>query len=145
MSDVSPVYGVSALLIAIFLFVLAICWIVLPFAIIGTKPLLQRLIREAEETNKLLRSLGTDYRMSHPGTFPTQRETATIPLANPAVVGQLADPTLATRLAGMGHNLERDPNGRWMVRYKSGEAMTFPSEAALARLVVDLEAARASQ
>jgi hypothetical protein len=66
--------GVSLLLITIFLFVLAICWIVLPFAIIGTKPLLQRLIRETEETNKLLRALGTDYRTSHPGTFPAHEQ-----------------------------------------------------------------------
>ena len=49
--------------------VLTICWIVLPFAVIGTKPLLLRLIRETEETIKLLRSLGTDYRATHADSF----------------------------------------------------------------------------
>ena len=34
--------------------ILAICWIVLPFAIIGTKPLLRQLIAEQQRTNALL-------------------------------------------------------------------------------------------
>lgn len=34
--------------------VLAICWIVLPFALIGTKPLLRELIVEVKKTNALL-------------------------------------------------------------------------------------------
>jgi hypothetical protein len=34
--------------------VLIIAWIVLPFAIIGTKPLLRELIAEAQKTNALL-------------------------------------------------------------------------------------------
>ena len=38
----------------VFLFVLAICWIILPFALIGTKPLLRELIRETKKTNALL-------------------------------------------------------------------------------------------
>jgi hypothetical protein len=63
-------------IVAIFLFVLAIAWIVLPFAVIGTKPLLQRLIRETEETNKLLRALGTDYRVAHPEAFPPRADAA---------------------------------------------------------------------
>jgi len=39
--------------------VLVIAWIVLPFAIIGTKPLLQELIAETRKTNTLLERLGT--------------------------------------------------------------------------------------
>ena len=61
--------GVSLLIVIVFGIVLTICWIVLPFAVIGTKPLLLRLIRETEETNKLLRSLGTDYRATHADKF----------------------------------------------------------------------------
>ena len=34
--------------------ILAICWIVLPFALIGTKPLLRELIDEVRKTNALL-------------------------------------------------------------------------------------------
>lgn len=39
----------------LFLFVLAICWVILPFALIGTKPLLRELIARQKETNDLLR------------------------------------------------------------------------------------------
>ena len=42
------------LFVVIFLVVLAICWIVLPFALIGTKPLLRQLLTEARRTNELL-------------------------------------------------------------------------------------------
>jgi ABC-type sulfate transport system permease component len=34
--------------------IVAICWIVLPFAVIGTKPLLRELIAEQQRTNALL-------------------------------------------------------------------------------------------
>jgi hypothetical protein len=34
--------------------VLIVCWIILPFAIIGTKPLLRQLIAEQKRTNDLL-------------------------------------------------------------------------------------------
>lgn len=36
---------------------LVIAWIVLPFAIIGTKPLLRQLLHEVQRTNDLLRQL----------------------------------------------------------------------------------------
>jgi hypothetical protein len=42
------------LIIVIFGVVLAICWLVLPFALIGTKPLLRELIAETRRTNALL-------------------------------------------------------------------------------------------
>lgn len=53
-----------------------------------------------------------------------------------------AVPALADRLTGMGHTLERASDGGWMVCYKSGGATKVPSEAALERLISDLEAAR---
>lgn len=41
-------------IVVLFLLVLAICWIILPFAVIGTKPLLRELIKEQKRTNELL-------------------------------------------------------------------------------------------
>jgi len=40
-----------------FLVTLAILWFLLPFAIFGTKDLLQQLIKETKETNQLLKKL----------------------------------------------------------------------------------------
>ena len=34
--------------------VLAIAWIVMPFAIIGTKPILRQLVQQQQRTNELL-------------------------------------------------------------------------------------------
>jgi len=42
------------LMLFVFGIILAIAWIVLPFALIGTKPLLRQLIAEAQRTNALL-------------------------------------------------------------------------------------------
>ena len=42
------------MIIVILLLVLVICWIILPFAVIGTKPLLRQLIAETKRTNDLL-------------------------------------------------------------------------------------------
>jgi predicted PurR-regulated permease PerM len=41
-------------LIFLFGIVLAVCWIIVPFAIIGTKPLLRSLLDEQRRTNQLL-------------------------------------------------------------------------------------------
>ena len=43
-------FGVLYLLLTVFGVILAICWLVLPFALIGTKPLLRELIGEMKET-----------------------------------------------------------------------------------------------
>ena len=45
-----------SLVIVLFGLLLAIAWVVLPFALIGTKPLLRELIKEQQTTNRLLRS-----------------------------------------------------------------------------------------
>jgi hypothetical protein len=37
--------------------VLVVCWIILPFAILGTKPLLRDLLREQKRSNELLHQL----------------------------------------------------------------------------------------
>ena len=47
-------FSVLYLLLTVFGVILAICWLVLPFALIGTKPLLRELIGEMKETNWLL-------------------------------------------------------------------------------------------
>jgi uncharacterized protein YoxC len=48
---IGPLFAVS---LVIFGIVLAIAWIILPFALIGTKPLLRELIEETRRTNALL-------------------------------------------------------------------------------------------
>lgn len=45
------------LIAVLFAFVLAICWIILPFALIGTKPILRALLQESKRTNELLERL----------------------------------------------------------------------------------------
>lgn len=42
----------------LFLFILAILWFFLPFAIFGMKGLISELINETKKTNKLLEELG---------------------------------------------------------------------------------------
>jgi UDP-N-acetylmuramyl pentapeptide phosphotransferase/UDP-N-acetylglucosamine-1-phosphate transferase len=49
--------GLYAVALVIFGIVLVIAWIILPFALIGTKSLLRQLLMEAKETNKLLRQI----------------------------------------------------------------------------------------
>ena len=40
---------------AVFCLAVVVMWIVLPFAVFGTKPLIQQLIAEVRKTNELLR------------------------------------------------------------------------------------------
>jgi hypothetical protein len=55
MNEVTGQLGVWMALVAIALgIVLTIAWIVLPFAIIGTKPLLKELLAEMRKTNAML-------------------------------------------------------------------------------------------
>ncbi len=46
--------GIFWLVIFVFGLILAVAWIVLPLALIGTKPLLRQLIAEVQRTNSLL-------------------------------------------------------------------------------------------
>jgi hypothetical protein len=54
LTGMSPILILALLVLAIMLIV---AWIVLPFAVIGTKPLLRRLLVEAERANELLEGL----------------------------------------------------------------------------------------
>ena len=45
------------LIVVIFLVVLALLWFLLPFAIFGTKDLIEQQIKETKETNKLLKQI----------------------------------------------------------------------------------------
>lgn len=47
-------FGILYFIGIAFLFILAVCWLVLPFALIGTKPLLRELLAETKRTNTLL-------------------------------------------------------------------------------------------
>ena len=46
--------GIVWLIVLVFGLILAVAWIVLPLALIGTKPLLRQLIAEVQRTNSLL-------------------------------------------------------------------------------------------
>jgi uncharacterized protein YoxC len=46
--------GLLWVALVVFGLILAIAWIILPFALIGTKPLLRQLIAEVQRTNALL-------------------------------------------------------------------------------------------
>ncbi len=46
--------GVLYIALVLFGLVLLVCWIVLPFALIGTKAILRELVREQRRTNSLL-------------------------------------------------------------------------------------------
>lgn len=48
------------LIVVLFLFVLAILWFLLPFAIFGTKDKLSELIAENKKTNELLAALRSE-------------------------------------------------------------------------------------
>jgi hypothetical protein len=50
--------GIFWLVVFVFGLILAIAWIILPFALIGTKPLLRQLIAEVHRTNALLERRG---------------------------------------------------------------------------------------
>ena len=52
--DAMETLGGVYLIVMLFLVVLAICWIILPFALIGTKPILRQILAEAKRTNELL-------------------------------------------------------------------------------------------
>ena len=47
-------FGILILIATIVGIALVVAWIVLPFAVIGTKPLLRDLLKEARQTNELL-------------------------------------------------------------------------------------------
>jgi hypothetical protein len=51
----------------IFMVIVGICWIILPFAILGTKPLLRALLVEQQRTNALLEQRAPAVAMRPPG------------------------------------------------------------------------------
>lgn len=68
------ILGATALL-SLLGIVLCVVWIILPFAIFGTKPLLRELIRETQRTNQLLEQIAASSRQ-------VSRRTENIPLAD---------------------------------------------------------------
>jgi len=50
-------FGGFSLIVVMFLFILAILWFVLPFAIFGTKAILRDTLREQKKQTKLLKRL----------------------------------------------------------------------------------------
>ena len=47
------IFGSASVFVIIFLAILAVCWFLLPFAIFGVKPRLDRIIEELVKANKL--------------------------------------------------------------------------------------------
>ncbi len=72
---VTGVSGLVWLALGIFGFILAIAWIILPFALIGTKPLLRRILDEQIRMNALLASLAAARRPQAPPKAPSRRES----------------------------------------------------------------------
>ncbi|MBT9462529.1 hypothetical protein [Hydrogenophaga sp.] len=54
MEGMQAVGGVVMLLLGLLVLLIAILWILMPFAIFGTKDLLRELIREEKKTNEIL-------------------------------------------------------------------------------------------
>jgi hypothetical protein len=71
--DAMGVSGLVWLALVIFGLILAIAWIILPFALIGTKPLLRRILDEQIRMNALLASLAAARRPQTPKP-PSRRE-----------------------------------------------------------------------
>jgi len=55
------------LFIIVLVIVVAVCWIILPFAILGTKPLLRQLLNETKRTNELLERMASSAPRAPPG------------------------------------------------------------------------------
>ncbi len=72
---VTGVSGLVWLARGILGFILAIAWIILPFALIGTKPLLRRILDEQIRMNALLASLAAARRPQAPPRTPSRRES----------------------------------------------------------------------
>jgi uncharacterized protein YoxC len=54
LSTLGAYAGVAWLIFMAFCILVAIAWIILPFALIGTKPILRELLAEVKKTNTLL-------------------------------------------------------------------------------------------
>ncbi len=54
MAGIAAFAGISYLFFVIFAVVLAVVWIILPFAVIGTKPILLDILAEMRRMNALL-------------------------------------------------------------------------------------------
>lgn len=54
MEGMQAVGGVVMLLLGLLVLLIAILWILMPFAIFGTKDLLRELLREQKKTNEIL-------------------------------------------------------------------------------------------
>ncbi len=53
-------FGVLTVIGVVFLIILAILWFLLPFAVFGTQPKIEKLIEEAKRTNALLEQIRAD-------------------------------------------------------------------------------------
>lgn len=54
MTGTAAGFGIIGLIVAVFVLILIVLWILMPFAIFGTKDRLDTLIKEIREQNRLL-------------------------------------------------------------------------------------------
>ena len=62
--------GGVAVILVLFLFVLAVLWFLLPFAVFGTKDKLTEIIAEQKKTNETLAALASELAVSRSGHGP---------------------------------------------------------------------------
>ncbi len=69
--DQSTADGIASfgLIGAIFFIILAILWVLVPFAIFGIKPKLSALLKEQQRTNELLTAIGIEAREARGKTW----------------------------------------------------------------------------
>jgi hypothetical protein len=108
------------LAVAIFAFVLAICWLALPFALIGTKPLLRHLIAETRRTNELLEQVRTTPRRDYD---PVQPLPATV-----------TPEQSEARLRALGWVVENPRPSAWKLIAPNGTVLHAASPEALERI-----------
>ena len=108
-------YGTAWLLIVLFLIALAILWLLLPFALFGTKPLLREILAEVKKANALLEKLTLPTQQSPPA-LPTGRME---PILDAGLKGTCPNcgaiiPLSSEKCSGCGAQL--GPNSSWKVK-----------------------------
>lgn len=91
MDDASLLTGGIGLVVVLFLFVLALLWFLLPFAVFGIKDLLKELIRETRATREVLQAARTE---AAAAMGPRQAPPPPSGRTGPPAVSERVEPTL---------------------------------------------------
>lgn len=115
--NLGPIFMLAAM---VFVVVLAICWLALPFALIGTKPLLRHLIAETRRTNELLEQVRAAPRRD---LDPVQPLPATV-----------TPEQSEARLRALGWVVENPRPSTWKLIAPNGTVLHATSHEALERI-----------